>query len=51
MYETINQTTPLPFDPNSQVKDSMVVNVTPQMAEYILTYHNTDNRKLCPSQV
>lgn len=51
MYETINQTTPLPFDPNSQVKDSMVVKVTPQMAEYILTYHNTDNRKLCPSQV
>ena len=51
MNEIIKQTTPLSFDPKSQVRDSMVVKITPKMAQYILDHHNHDNRKLCPSQV
>ena len=51
MNEIIKQTSPLPFDPNSQVRDSMVIKLTPAMARYILKHHNSDNRKLCPSQV
>lgn len=51
MNEIIKQTSPLPFDPNSQVRDSMVVKLTPTMARYILEHHNKDNRKICPSQV
>ena len=51
MNEIIKQSSPLPFDPNSQERDSMVVIITPKMAQYILDHHNNDNRKLCPSQV
>ena len=51
MNEIIKQTSPLPFDPNSQVRDSMVIKLTPAMARYILEHHNKDNRKICPSQV
>ena len=51
MNEIIKQTSPLPFDPNSQERDSMVLKITPVMARYILEHHNEDNRKLCPSQV
>tara|TARA_R100001443_G_C3322457_1_gene170372 strand:- start:91 stop:972 length:882 start_codon:yes stop_codon:yes gene_type:complete len=51
MNEITRQTSPLPFDPNSQVRDSMVIKLTPEMAKYILAHHNKDNRKICPSQV
>ena len=51
MNEIIKQTSPLPFDPKSQVRDSMVIKLTPEMAKYILEHHNKDNRKICPSQV
>tara|TARA_R100001463_G_scaffold37911_1_gene81573 strand:- start:53 stop:934 length:882 start_codon:yes stop_codon:yes gene_type:complete len=51
MNEITRQTSPLPFDPNSQVRDSMVLKLTPEMARYILAHHNKDNRKICPSQV
>ena len=51
MNEIIKQTTPLSFDPKSQVRDSMVIKMTPVMARYILEHHNKDNRKICPSQV
>ena len=51
MNEIIKQTSPLPFDPKSQVIDSMVIKLTPEMAKYILEHHNKDNRKICPSQV
>jgi|TARA_A100001011_G_C14232925_1_gene809684 hypothetical protein len=51
MNEIIKQTSPLPFDPSSQVRDSMVIKLTPAMARYILKHHNNDNRKICPSQV
>lgn len=51
MNEIIKQTTPLSFDPKSQVRDSMVIKMTPVMASYILEHHNKDNRKICPSQV
>jgi len=45
------KTSILPFDPKSQVRDSMVIKLTPAMARYILEHHNKDNRKICPSQV
>ena len=51
MNKITRQISPLPFDPKSQVRDSMVVKITPKMARYILDHHNHDNRKLCPSQV
>jgi hypothetical protein len=51
MNEIIKQTSPLPFDPKSQERVSMVIKITPVMARYILDHHNKDNRKLCPSQV
>jgi len=51
MNEITRQISPLPFDPNSQVRDSMVIKLTPEMAKYILAHHNKDNRKICPSQV
>lgn len=51
MNEIIKQTSPLPFDPNSQVRDSMVIKLTPAMARYILEHHNKDNRKIDPAQV
>lgn len=51
MNEIFKQTSLLPFDPNSQERDSMVIKITPVMARYILKHHNGDNRKLCPSQV
>ena len=51
MNEIIKQTSPLPFDPYSKKRTAMVVRITPEMARFILKYHNKDNRKLCPSQV
>ena len=45
MNEIIKQTSPLPFDPKSQVRSSMVIKITPAMAKYILEHHNKDNRK------
>jgi len=51
MNEITRQISPLPFDPKSQVRDSMVIKLTPAMARYILEHHNKDNRKICPSQV
>ena len=38
--EIVKQTSPLPFDPYSQERESMVIKVTPIMAKYILDHHN-----------
>ena len=41
----------LGFDPFSQEPTSFIMEITPDMAAYILKYHNNDNRKLIKSQV
>ena len=42
----------LGLDPYSQKYQSLPLSyITPKMAEYILKYHNNDNRKIKPSQV
>ena len=41
----------LGFDPFSQEPTSFIMEITPEMAKYILKYHNNDNRKLIKSQV
>ena len=41
----------LGFDPYSKERRSFIINLTPEQAQYILNYHNGDNRKLTKSQV
>ena len=41
----------LGFDPFSQEPSSFLMEITPDMAAYILKHHNNDNRKLIKSQV
>ncbi len=41
----------LGFDPFSQEPSSFLMEITPDMAAYILEHHNNDNRKLIKSQV
>tara|TARA_B100001094_G_scaffold299101_1_gene323522 strand:+ start:1206 stop:2120 length:915 start_codon:yes stop_codon:yes gene_type:complete len=41
----------LGFDPYSKEKRSFIIKLTPEQAQYILDYHNGDNRKLTKSQV
>lgn len=41
----------LSFNPVSKKKESFYYQITPAEAQFILDYHNNDNRKLCPSQV
>jgi len=51
MTTTINALNVLPFDPKSDKYTAFMVDVTPEMARYILDYHNRDNRKIANSQV
>ena len=51
MNDTQNGLNILPFNPKTDVYDTFMVDVTPQMARYILDYHNRDNRKIAKSQV
>ena len=41
----------LGFNPYSKEADSFIIEITPEQAQYILDYHNEDNRKLTKSQV
>ena len=41
----------LGFNPYSKEADSFIIEITPEQAQYILDYHNGDNRKLVKSQV
>ena len=41
----------LGFNPYSKEADSFIMEITPEQAQYILDYHNGDNRKLVKSQV
>ena len=41
----------LGFNPYSKEADSFITVITPEQAQYILDYHNADNRKLVKSQV
>ena len=41
----------LGFNPYSKEADSFIIEITPEQAQYILDYHNEDNRKLVKSQV
>ena len=50
MNKDTAQNSPLPFNPLSKEKSAEVVKITPQMAAYILQYHNNDNRKKVKSQ-
>lgn len=47
----ITSVTALDFNPVSTVYDAAVHTITPDQAQYILDYHNKDNRKICKSQV
>jgi len=51
MTTTVNALNVLPFDPKSDKYTAFMVDVTPQMARYILDYNNRDNRKIANSQV
>jgi len=41
----------LPFNPKSTKQETFIVDMTPEMAQYILDNHNNDNRKIVPSQL
>ena len=41
----------LPFNPKTDEYESFIVDLTPTQAQYILDYHNRDNRKMSNSQV
>ena len=41
----------LPFNPKTDEYESFIVELTPTQAQYILDYHNRDNRKMSNSQV
>lgn len=41
----------LGFDPFSKLEEDFVVEITPEMAQYILDNHNYDNRKMVKSQL
>ena len=44
MNSTQNGLNTLPFNPKTDDYTAFMVDVTPQMARYILDYHNRDNR-------
>lgn len=44
-------TTILPFNPTTTTYSADIYNITPDQAQYILDYHNRDNRKICKTQV
>ena len=41
----------LGFNPFSKKEDVFIVMMTPKMAQFILDYHNNDNRKIVPTQL
>lgn len=41
----------LGFDPKSKEIKTFLMNITPEIAAYILANHNKDNRKVVKSQV
>tara|TARA_X000000368_G_scaffold123806_1_gene97081 strand:- start:344 stop:1273 length:930 start_codon:yes stop_codon:yes gene_type:complete len=41
----------LPFNPVTDVYQSFILDITPKQAQYILHYHNRDNRKISTTQV
>jgi hypothetical protein len=41
----------LPFNPTCKDYTAAVYEITPAQAQYILDYHNKDNRKICSTQV
>jgi len=47
----LNKMKVLGFDPYSTEKKSFIIDLTPEMAKFILDNHNKDNRKLVKSQV
>mgnify|MGYP003141315510 FL=1 len=48
---TANGLNVLPFNPKTDEYTAFMVDLTPEMARYILDYHNRDNRKIANSQV
>ena len=48
---TTTETKVLHFEPKSNEYESFVTDITPYQAQYILDYHNKDNRKKTKSQV
>lgn len=51
MTTTVNALNILPFNPKTDEYESFIVDLTPTQAQYILDYHNRDNRKMSNSQV
>ena len=51
MTATANALNILPFNPKTNEYESFIVDLTPTQAQYILDYHNRDNRKMSNSQV
>lgn len=51
MTTTANALNVLPFNPKTDSYESFIVDLTPDQAQYILDYHNRDNRKMSNSQV
>jgi hypothetical protein len=51
MTTTANALNVLPFNPKTDSYDSFIIDLTPNQAQYILDYHNRDNRKMSKSQV
>lgn len=51
MTTTVNALNVLPFNPKTDSYESFIVDLTPDQAQYILDYHNRDNRKMSNSQV
>ena len=41
----------LGFDPKSKEMKTFLMDITPEIAAYILAYHNNDNRNITMSQV
>ena len=48
---TTTATKVLHFEPKSNEYESFVTDITPYQAQYILDYHNKDNRKITKSQI
>ena len=51
MNTTANALNILPFNPKTDEYESFIVELNPTQAQYILDYHNRDNRKMSNSQV
>lgn len=51
MTNTKNGLNVLSFNPKTDVYDCFVMDINPEQAQYILDYHNRDNRKITKSQV